>query len=421
MSGVSKTKNKYLPTLDYEVKKILRAKNLPITLFSEDPYDRRQRLAAVLTTSDLKSEAIYGNRVIGNKESYIFHGENKTYLVTKSVHQTNRLFKDVIVTTTPPKGEVFYTEGPLILREIRKKILYSSLAEAQKRIQLIQRLQQSVSLNNFNHYIESKVNNVFSNKNFSQIVTKTAASRVITNLLFLNEDFNNSQYVLLVASADNQLLAWDTNTTQVLASFTGFKERISSLTNMRNGMIAGAGFENSVFLWNFNQPSTQSYDKNNILNIEHAAKLEGHENRISNLAFHPHVDLLVSSSHDETVQLWDLESLQSIATQETHGRGVTCLDFHPDGSLLSSGDLGGVVRLTDMRTGNLAYSLLFHADAITSLSFHPKFGNILASASVDKYIKLTDLRKTDVAYKTIPAHDSIISKIKYSSGSSDNY
>ncbi|KAK0137010.1 Coronin-7 [Merluccius polli] len=78
--------------------------------------------------------------------------------------------------------------------------------------------------------------------------------------------------------------------------------------------------------------------------------LQGHTEKIYSIGFHPLAsDLLVSSSYDLTVRLWDLEKGAEVMVLSGHQDQIFALAWSPDGKLLATVCKDGKVRLYDPR------------------------------------------------------------------------
>ena len=77
------------------------------------------------------------------------------------------------------------------------------------------------------------------------------------------------------------------------------------------------------------------------------ARLEGHQNLVRTMSFHPDGKLLASGSRDGTLKLWDMDTLKLRATVTNDNLPFQVLQFAPNGRVLASGSTDGKVLLWD--------------------------------------------------------------------------
>ncbi len=113
-----------------------------------------------------------------------------------------------------------------------------------------------------------------------------------------------------------------------------FRQAVTAIAISPDGTLLASAYRDQIHLWDLTQ-------------ARRIQVLRGHHHWVSSLAFHPKRGLapelpskgnsptLASSSLDQTIRLWDLETSKTIATLPS-GR-MTQLSFSPDGrSLLSA-------------------------------------------------------------------------------------
>lgn len=76
----------------------------------------------------------------------------------------------------------------------------------------------------------------------------------------------------------------------------------------------------------------------------------------------------MSTSHDKTWTLWDLETGQELITQGGNSRGVYAAAFHCDGALLATAGLDAIARVWDLRSGQVIWTMRGHAKQVLSPS-----------------------------------------------------
>ncbi|CBZ52036.1 putative U4/U6 small nuclear ribonucleoprotein [Neospora caninum Liverpool] len=244
------------------------------------------------------------------------------------------------------------------------------------------------------------------------------------------QDLNEDPLLLQSWGGDSQFLAtsswnevvklWSVQDGELLQELRGHTGRVHALawrdtpegeaprssdTAQKGGvplLLASGGADGAICLWDIHRMHTRSSGLESSAKTPHSNQnsrdllvfqLEGHEDRVNRLAFHPSGRYLASTSHDETWRFWDIETQQELLLQEGHAAAVYGVSIHPDGSLIVTTDLSGIVRVWDLRTGRTVMPLVGHVKQVVSASFHPIMGNIVATASDDHSVKIWDLRK----------------------------
>mmetsp|Transcript_36495 Transcript_36495/g.103075 ORF Transcript_36495/g.103075 Transcript_36495/m.103075 type:complete len:164 (-) Transcript_36495:567-1058(-) len=98
--------------------------------------------------------------------------------------------------------------------------------------------------------------------------------------------------------------------------------------------------------------------------------LEGHSSSISQVKLDASSGMVVSSSYDKTLKVWDVRSRgRMVSSLDGHAAPVLELETGPSGGLLS-GDRSGHVLVWDLGTGAHSWRLKnVHSGHITSLAW----------------------------------------------------
>ena len=86
------------------------------------------------------------------------------------------------------------------------------------------------------------------------------------------------------------------------------------------------------------------------MNLDSITKTVGkHEGCVFALAFSPDEKLIVSGSEDQTIRIWEIESLNEV--RRFHHEGwVNSVAFSPDGTCVASGSDDESIRLWHIQT-----------------------------------------------------------------------
>ncbi|MDB9374893.1 WD40 repeat domain-containing protein [Nodularia sphaerocarpa] len=184
------------------------------------------------------------------------------------------------------------------------------------------------------------------------------------------------------SSLSSQSLPSGAKTIQVANSFSSITQIIHTQQNNSRLSQSSPGTPSVSDRYNQLVPISPAYRRR---------RLVGHRSHISGLSFSPNSNVLVSSSEDGTIRLWNVSSGSLIRTLTGHRQSVFRVNFSPNGRILASGDAGGVVKLWDMQTGKEIDSMWAHGNGITGIQFSPN-APILASSSNDGTIKIWSLQ-----------------------------
>lgn len=109
-------------------------------------------------------------------------------------------------------------------------------------------------------------------------------------------------------------------------------------------------------------------DPFNAPQIEEIAAMTGHGGAITGLDFNPAGTMLVSSSRDGTLRLWDVYLETELLTLTGHTDQISDVAFSPDGTRIASASWDGTVRLWNATDGTPLFTLT-HGARVNRVTF----------------------------------------------------
>lgn len=431
------------PTDDQQVKLQLRALGHPICLFGEGPADRRDRLKVILARIQVEQ------REKAQKE--------EKPIIPESIEEEE-------------EEELFFTEGPAILKSIRFDIAQFSLKRARDRLNYQHSLFEKVKKQAFEpNILDNEVQDyrtmIRELKTFDCLASQIGDHRPISSVSVVPFKMYNKR-LALSSSWSGYVKIWDIGNWTSMQTYKAHNERIvhaicSPLMKSNEQLsFATASADKTIKVWTvyvnervevqsevnhqqtqviYNEnnnmqdgeenatiipPATQTVTADKDMNNTTVVKcvtLTGHTDRLSRLCYHQTGKYLMSTSFDQTWRFWDLEREMCVYEQEGHAYAVYAIAMHPDGSLCATSDIGGIVRVWDLRTGRTIIPIRAHVKQCLSLDFSAN-GYHMATSSDDNSVKIWDLRmfasmgnamKETKCIHTIPAHLKLISRVQY--------
>ncbi|KAB2602111.1 transcriptional corepressor LEUNIG-like [Pyrus ussuriensis x Pyrus communis] len=160
-------------------------------------------------------------------------------------------------------------------------------------------------------------------------------------------------------------------------------------------LLASAGHDKKVVLWNMDTLQTQS-------------TAEEHKLVITDVRFRPNSSQLATASFDKSVRLWDAANPNYCLQAYTgHNSPIMSLDFHPKKTdLFCFCDHDNEIRYWNINPFSCTRS---YKGGTAQVRFQPKTGQLLAAAS-DKLVSIFDV-ETDRQMHSFQGHSDIVNFI----------
>lgn len=164
-------------------------------------------------------------------------------------------------------------------------------------------------------------------------------------------------------------------------------------------LLVSSSFDATVRVWNVKT--------GNCLKV-----LSGHTHWIWSVDISPDSRLVASGGDDGTAKLWDVETGECLHTLSDHSNWVWAVAFSPDGKTLATGSYDHTIRLWDTATGACLTILNGHDNSVWALAFSPD-GTTLVSSSLDHTLRLWDMETKDCLH-ILKGHTKEVRSVAFS-------
>ena len=160
--------------------------------------------------------------------------------------------------------------------------------------------------------------------------------------------FSSDEKQVVTAGHDGTAIVWDVASIKRSPSFTGHQGPVFSAAFSPDGkQVVSAGYDRRVLAWSPDE--VKPFDFKNLTAGAAAAPphfrtFEGHTDAVRSVSFSPDGSLLLSSSQDNTVRVWDFAAGQMLKTFRGHGGQVQAAAFLSDGKRILSASHDRSVR-----------------------------------------------------------------------------
>lgn len=235
---------------------------------------------------------------------------------------------------------------------------------------------------------------------------KKSLIKTLTGHVFHVNFLLNLKENVMISVSKAEIYAWDLTSykkIKTISSSSGHSLIITSMLKVSNDLIMTSSMDTTIKLWNISS-SFSGQNRNQLT-------LSGHSDSVTSIVFIGN-NRIASGSYDKTIKIWDFSTGFLIKTLYGHEDYVNCLVYLGQNQLASGSD-DGTIKIWNTETGSLIMTLEGHESYVSSLVYIED-KQILASAGYDNLVILWKLsNSTGTIFKKLISHTDIVATLAY--------
>ncbi|KAG6708263.1 hypothetical protein I3843_06G067300 [Carya illinoinensis] len=215
-----------------------------------------------------------------------------------------------------------------------------------------------------------------------QVISSFSTGK-IPYVVRLNPD-DDKQNILLAGMSDKKIVQWDMNTAQITQEYDQHLGAVNTITFVDNNRrFVTSSDDKSLRVWEFGIPVVIKYIS------------EPHMHSMPSISLHPSTNYLAAQSLDNQILIYGTrERFQLNKKKRFAGHivaGYACqVNFSPDGRFVMSGDGEGKCWFWDWKTCRVFRTLKCHEGVCIGCEWHPLEQSKVATCGWDGLIKYWD-------------------------------
>jgi WD40 repeat protein len=200
--------------------------------------------------------------------------------------------------------------------------------------------------------------------------------------------------IAIGGSDDRTLIVWDLQTGRRLRTLEGHEERVTCVAIHPDGRTAVSGSdEKKLILWDLTTGGVIGRLTGGFITPDEGDTLQlflSHDARITDVAWIPDANRVISCSFDKSLIVWDVASRKPIRKLAGHDDWINCVWISPDGARAISGGWDSII-VWDVERGAAIHR--FRQSGVGSVQCSPD-GKWLVTGADDQSVSLWDLKET---------------------------